>query len=388
MANISAKALEVTRLWRGAEGHAPALDALGMTRNRAQLAFSESVAKGEIGALVPALKTVVAKVYDETETVADKFTTRKTVQGIDVREKVKIISFGDQANIPDVNAGDQFIAGGLPSLLPREKYPQIGFTSGEKEIWAGKLGEAFGIDWEAIVNSRGAEVDLIRESFTAFGTHAKNQEDIDVAKTLVTSAGVNLATDGTGIGGAFPIPGNPSLSDPLELQKAIQAVMNLSVAGQPVHYTKYFLVTTTQNVPVAKQTLATTRATMVPARTGTGSDKTSAQYEQVIDFGVDIEVVGFKWLNRIFAGMAGGWFLIPDTSGDSLPALTSNYLAGYETPSLWIKDSNAKNASGGVVNVATEGDFDSDSIHTKVRHVHGANGLWTGGIGYSTGAGV
>lgn len=388
MANTPKSPLAMTRLWRAAEGHRDSLKTLGLTENQAKLAFSESVASGEVAALQPALKAVTLKVYQETEDVVSKFTTQKKVAGINVREKTKVFEMNDQSNIPGVNAGDTFIPGGLPTLLPRQKYPQIGFTGGEKEIWAGKIGEAFGIDWETIVNTRGGDVDLIREAYEAFGRHARNQEQINVASLLVTNGGVNVGGGYKGLEGAFNIPGNPSLSDPIELQKAFQAVMQLLVEGVNPHYSKYVLVTAPNNVPVVKQALKTTDITRVPARTGDTSEEIGIQYKQTLDFGINVEVVGLKWLSAIFPGIGGAWFLIPVPSSDDLPVLTSNFLKGYESPSIWVKDSNAKAIGGGTVDALQHGDFDSDAVETKVRHVHGANALWTGGIAFSLGTGV
>lgn len=390
---VTQKQLEGIRLWRAAEGNRKALSALGVSQREAQFRAAESIASGELPTqILPAVRRVVSEKHLEVPKVTDQFTTRKTVQGIDVDEEVNVLTFDDQSNIPLTNMGDTFVPGGLPSIGRRERYPQIGFAASGKKIRAGKIGEAFGLDWEAIVNSRGASISLIRQGFEAFGRHAGNQEEIDVFKRLfkssgfadgVTAAGFNLVVNGVT---------NPDLSDPTTIQGAIQAALNrtqtINGSTIPVAYSKFILLTTPQYAPTAQAALNVRRVTQVPARTGTGSAARSTQWESELALGADVEVVSSLWINKIWPGVGNAWMLIPvaNEGGGDLPVLSSNYLEGYETPSVWIRDSNARNLGGGDVDPMVDGDFDQDAVTTKVRHVHGATLLWGEAIGYSTGA--
>lgn len=371
-------------LWAAAEGRAVG-DAPKPTREekrQAQFTLSESIAAGEFPTqIAPIVRRTLQKVYVGTPQRHQEFTQRKTVQAIDTDEQYNIYTFDDQGNIPATNAGDTFIQGGLPRLLPREKYPQIGLTASGKSLRASKIGEAFGIDWEAIVKSKGTNVNFVRDAVEAFGRHASNQEEIDVAKQLVTSTGFNTTT----LANSLAISGNPDLSNPQTLQSTIGAVLNRTVGGALPAYDKFVVLTSVAYAPTARQALAARRITRVPARTGAGSTAQSAQWEETLEFGADFEVIGWKWLTQIFPGLGNGWILLPVAGADDLPILTSNFLEDYEEPSFWIKDSNARNVSGGEVNVEADGDYDSDALETKVRHVHGSNLLWGEAIAYSLG---
>lgn len=354
---------------------------------RAQLKLAESVASGEFPTqIAPLVRRRLIEVYNETPNQHQNFTQRQTVLRIDTDEQVNVAQFNDQSNIPGSNMGDTFVPGGLPSIGRREKYPTIGMSASGKTIRARKLGEAFNIDWEAIINSRGAEINLLDSAINAFGRHARQSEDIDVAKLLVNANG--FATNaGQGLENAQHISGNPDLSDPVKFFDVLNQLLQTTIEGIQVDYSDFVLLTSIPYAPYARRMLDSRTIRQIPARTGTDSASVGVEYEQQLDFGANITVVGWRWLRTIWPNIGNGWVLVPKPLAGDLPILTSNYLQGYEVPSYFVKDSNMLNYNGGAeVDPLTQGDFDSDGIETKVRHVHGANALWTNAIGYSTGA--
>lgn len=369
----------------------------------AQFKVSESIASGELPVqIAPLVRRQLRSIYEQVPKLSPNFTTRETVLNINVDEQYNIYTMGDQSNVPLENMGDVFTPGGLPKIGPRESYPEIGLTASGKTIRATKIGEAFGIDWESIVRLNGTNINLVDDAVKAFGRHAGNQEDIDVASLFVNAAGfrttglglLNGATRLTAANGyVVPAGGadNPDLANPLALQNAVQfaltRTLTLAASGTnqtiPVQYTKYALITTVAYAPYAKQALATKQVTSLPNRAGTTRD---VQFDQVIDYGAEIEVYGWKWLKTLYPGIGNAWFLvpIPDTAGDDLPVITSNFLQGAETPQFFVKDANSTGYGGGDTPYS-DGDFDSDAVMTKVRHVHGANSLWNTGVVWSSG---
>lgn len=386
-------------LWAKAEGRAGS-DGKKPTANekrRAQFALSESVAAGELPAqILPAVRRTLTSVYENTPNVHDRFTTRKTVAAIGVEEEVNVHSFGDQQNLLGTHAGDTFVPGTLPTLLPREAYPQIGFTGSGKKVKARKIGEAFAIDWEAIVRSRGAQVNLIREAFEAFGRHARQTEDVDVAKLLVNAAGFRTAAGGGLFGSQAATTGNgfsvanADLSNPEDFQKAIALAnsVRLTVGSDAnatnntidVSYGAFALLCAPEQAPRLRQVLNARKINRSRGSAG------GAEWEEQLDMGGEIDVIGWKWLKSLWPTIGRGWILVPIAAADDLPVLTSNYLEDAETPQVFIKDSNQSRLGGGEVDPAVDGDYESDSYGTKVRHVHGADVLWNTGIVYSTGA--
>lgn len=381
--------IKAHRLLRAAEGKAPIPGGRRPTnseRRQAQFAVAEAIASGEFPTqILPTVRRTLQRRFESTPREHQRFTTRKTVQAINVDEEVNVYSFGDQSNLEDLNTGgDGFVPGGLPTIGPRQPYPEIGLMASGKKIRARKIGEAFGLDWEAIVRLRGSNVDLISDSFQAFGTHAAQQEDIDVARLLVKSNGFATGS-GEGLNGSVALSGNPDLYDPDDIAAALGTLLNTKVGDSTVgfqlpSYDKFVILTTIANAPLIQRAVGARRFVRNPGAT------TGYSWEETIDYGAEIEVIGWKWLTQIWPGMGKGAIILPVASGTELPVLTSNYLDGYENPSLWIKDSNARQIGGGEVNPRTDGDFDSDAVVTKVRHVHGANSLWNTAVGYTTGA--
>lgn len=382
--HLTQENIAALRLWRAAEGKAPTPGGRKPTsaeRRLAQFRLAESVSSGEFPTqILPAVRRTLQARFDATPRRHQEFTTRKTVQAINVEEEVNVYTFGDQANLEDMaKNGDAFVKGGLPTIQPRQPYPQIGLTGTGKKIKARKIGEAFGLDWEAVIRSRGTQVNLIRDSFEAFGAHAANQEEIDVAKLLVKAAGFATAT-GEGLNGATALSGNPDLYDPDDIATALGTLLNTNVEGQLPSYGRFVILTAIANAPLIQRAVGARNFVRNPGA------ETGYSWSESIDFGASVEVIGWRWLTAIWPAMGKGAIIVPVPDDSELPALSSNYLEGFESPSLWIKDSNARNASGGEVNVETDGDFDSDAIVTRVRHVHGATSLWNAAIGYTTGA--
>lgn len=353
----------------------------------AQFQLSESIAQGDFAKPIePVLAAQVVKVYHETESNVEAYTTPKTVQGIDRPEPISaiVISDADQSNIPDTNRGDQWVPGTLPSVGPREKYPEIGLAPYyEKTISASKIGEAFAIDWEAVVNSRGGEVDLIDQAVTAFGKHAKQTQDVRALKRLVNANGFTAAVTA----GGRQIQGNPDFSDLEAFADALIATRETPIVidGNEQVYDSYVLLCAPGMKAKYDRMLNARAFRRVPARAGADAEAPGLEYELDIAIPMSVTVTETKWIRQLWPGIGKGYVAIPTDSDGTYPVLTLNKLAGHEEPSFWVKDSNAREYRGGDVPVLTEGDFDSDAIETKVRHVIGSDLLWADGILYSTG---
>lgn len=376
------KQLEALRLWRVAEGKSATPGGPLPTRReqeQAQFRFAESVAYGDLPTqLRPSLIRTLREVFDTTPTVADQFTTLWEIPDIDVDHKWETFGFS-QANLEDQKKmGKDYVAGGLPSIGRQEPYPQIGLTGTEKSGRVSKVGEAFGIEWEAIVNSRGRQVNLVRRGLAAMGRHAANEGDIAVARLLANSSGFRVGS-GEPIDDATLITGNPDMTDPTDIAAAIGQLLQVEVAGVLPGYDRFVILTSPAHAPNVKRAVGARTIVRNPGVTS------GASWSEELDLGAGVSVIGWKWLSTLFPTIGAGSLIIPVPTEDELPVLTRNRLEGYPSPSLWIKDSNARNADGGVVDPENDGDFDSDAVMTKVRHVLGASALWVNAIGYSAG---
>ena len=85
------------------------------------------------------------------------------------------------------------------------------------------------------------------------------------------------------------------------------------------------------------------------------------------------ELIVNPWLPIITTtGTVGNtaWYLFADPNEVGRPAFEIGVLRGHDTPELFVKEPNAMRVGGGPV-AAEDGDFDTDGINYKVRHVIG-----------------
>lgn len=350
---------------------------------QAQVRFAESIAHTDLPTqLRPVINGILLKELDEVETTFEKYTTKDTVQTIGEEESVKVYGWNDD-NVPGLNHGDKFVPGTLPRVGNRQQYPQIALQATDKKKIAHQYGLALDVDWQTIVNSRGARIDLIRDGVQELARSAKRHEDYLPATNIVTGSGFNTAKLGTT---GHALSGNPTPFTITAIQAAVKAAQAFKIDKRLIHFPKFALLVAPGNKTVVNQALSGSIIRKVEGETGTAGqgDRALVSYEQRIDLGINLEVVEVPWLTEIWSGFGDGFVMVPQ--GGPRPAITRNYLQGYETPQLFIKSSNAVNFSGGTVPYM-DGDFDSDAIAAKVRHVYGSDVHWNQGIVYSNGTG-
>jgi hypothetical protein len=372
---ITKRQLEAAKLYKGAL----AGDRRDQFKLYEQVAFSDLPSQ-----LTPLIRRTLLDTFTQTPKVWDRFATKQLVYSIDRDEELDAFNFRDQSNIAASNLGDTFVPGGLPAVGPENQYQKIKMSGTNRFLRATTLGESFGLEWQAIVNSRGVKVNLLDEAIKAFAEHAAGAEDIAVTKQLMIGGAVNTAKMGTGTGdGGNHLASDAPIKSILDLQAGVRQGQTFFIDGVQVYFDKYALVVPPNAVSNAKQVLSSKDIRSVGATAARAST-----YTQTIDLGVEIDVVPNRFLSAAALGgsaAATAWFLIP--VGGPRPTLSVNKLAGYEEPSYWLKNSNAVTYGSGSDVPILDGDFDTDSIESKVRHVVGGSTLWSEGIIWSLGTG-
>jgi hypothetical protein len=316
--------------------------------------------------------------------VWDQFTSVETVESIDRSEELMKANFLNQDNIPGTNSGDPFVPGSLPKHQSGTKPPVLLPQGTSKYISATQYAEALAINWASIVNTRGQGLDLLQKGIQAFARHAAGTEDVAATRLLMSGGAVNTTSfnGSTGYGGNH-LANDPALVSILDIQAAVQQAQTFWIDYTNVYFDKFSLVVAPSQVSQAKQVLSSREIVSVGPTSGR-----SNKYKQEIDLGAEITVVSNRWLTAPGVGgsaAATAWFLVP--TGTLLPSLASIRLKGYEVPSFFLKAPNSQ-AVGGSTLGDFGADFDSDAIESKVRHIVGANALWTQGIVYSAGTGA
>lgn len=269
----------------------------------------------------------------------------------------------------------------LGVVKERGEYPNAKLADGKFTINLQKFGRQFGLSWEAVINDDlGAFTDIASDLTLS----ALNTESYNVASLFSTATGVAGTTGGPNttlyqVAGSHPIDGAAftnkytGAGTALSAAALATAVTNLKSQkdydGNPILFNRFILVTPialeftalqvlSQNALIASALSSNSSTSGV---LGTTSENVIAKYP--------ITSCVNPWLD-IIGGTYGktAWFLFGDPAdGD---AVKFNFLRGHENPEVVQKMSDKISLGGGPIS-PLEGDFDSDSILWRVRHVMG-----------------
>lgn len=337
--------------------------ALAGDRTAAHL-LKEGIATSDIAsALSPTLNYLSLQNYAQQPKVWDQFAERNILDNF-LAQPYYNMQFDDQSNIPPGYSGDNFIAGALPTVKEYAPYPTISFTASTAQLQLKKSGESIQFSWESIINDN--QLGLLAKVPAAFGKHAAGREDSEATKGLVTATGLNttLFTGATVIA-----PGSTAPLTLANLQNAIQLIALQTYNGARVSpAARYRLVVPPALELTARNILSITQ---VETQVTSGSTVTSAVSNNPIG---NVDLVVNPWITAINPAATSAWFLIPapGTSSQNPPILV-NFLRGYETPEIWVKD-NASYLLGGGKVPERRGSFDNDDYQLRTRHTA------TGGI--------
>lgn len=290
--------------------------------------------------------------YAEWDTVWDSVARRGTVRDFRTVKR----------NTMD---GAEAVLGIVPQAA---EYPEAALTEGQYTYSVAKYGRRLPFVWEDFVND---DLDALRGSPERLAKAARMTEDRFVTTLYAASTGPNAtffhATNNlnlvaTGAGSALSVSSLSSAYTLLRSQK--------DKDGNPIYINGVTLM-----VPPALEVTANNIANATEIRIATGGGGTSAA-DQITTTNwigkVFTQIVVNPWLPIITTtGTIGStaWYLFSNP-GSGRPAAEIGFLRGHETPELFMKSPSAVRIGGGLIG-AEDGDFDTDSINYKVRHVIG-----------------
>lgn len=241
-----------------------------------------------------------------------------------------------------------------------------------------KFGRRVPFSWEAMVND---DLDQLKDVPARLGRGARRTELRMVAEMYVGASGPNTSLYSNGNANIInttngALANNPPLSI-AGLQDGFRVLSNMKdEMGEPI-----FLEMVTLVVPPALEITArnilnatTIEATSLPAGGAPPNPATGGEQRLIINNWmrdrVELVVDPYIPMTAVSANGNTSWFLFANPNRGR-PAMVLAFLRGHEQPEIWIKEPNARRAGGGNVD-PMEGDFDTDSIQYRVRHVLGA----------------
>lgn len=314
--------------------------------------------------LTPAINALFLAEWANTAPVWNQFTEQF------VTDRYKNIEFDGLSFSTDELMGSQdgevYTGYGLPRVGELEEYPAMNFNTENVDGEIAKHGLRVRMSWETSL--RTGSFAWVPRAVSQMAQLAAEQEDLWVAKVLVTGAGAPNAAFGRA-------PLNPVLSYEA-IEDAILQSQSVRVNGRRTNSRQFQLVTGYGLSTTARNILNTTEV-----RETTGST----------EFIINPSLGGFGYtpfdaLDQFGgAAAANSWFLIP--TGTVRPAIISLRHEDAPVPQVFVKSPNALALGGGLID-PMNGSFEVDDTEAKCRVVGGAAAISPTIIVASSGSGV
>ncbi len=331
------RVLEATRLYNRAR-----------TGNRHDLAdFSEAMTTSDFPLLMGDVldRALVAK-YQTWPSVWPMVAKRGTVRDFRTVKRFKVDGGGAV----------------LTKVQQRSEYPETRLTEGYYSYAVAKYGKRIPIDWEMLIND---DLDAFRDLPNTLAEAARQTEEKFVTDLFVNSTGPDPTFFASG--NANLVTGNPALSVS-GLQTAFTTLnSHTDTDGNPIYIDGAVLM-----IPPALEVTAENilNATQLLAATGGGNGSGNDQLTVANWMRNRLTLAVNPWLPLVNTTSGStAWYLFANPS-NGRPAMEVGFLRGNETPSLYVKAPDSMRIGGGLAPVE-DGDFDSDGIQYKVRHVLG-----------------
>lgn len=262
--------------------------------------------------------------------------------------------------------------GRLRRVREQQEYPERNLADMDKIRYSiGKFGSRMPLSWELLIND---DTDYFARIPGDFGKAAVNTETYEALELFVGAAGW--------VAPFFSVGNNNLLSGPgselsiASLQDALSRFANLrDDQGQPIVINAAILVVPPGLSVLAQNIINATEIEFTGVDVGATGDLGTAGQARVKAANWlrnKVRVVEEPYLPIInLAYGNSGWALFADPNSGR-PAAEVAFLRGNEEPAVFIKEPNARRVGGGQIN-PTDGDFDTDSVEYKVRHVFGGS---------------
>lgn len=286
--------------------------------------------------------------YLEWPTVWSRIATSNTVR--DFRTVRRFTTDGAEGTLAEVKQGTE--------------YPESKLDESKYEYAVKKYGRKVPFLWETFIND---DLDALKDTPDRLAKAARMSEERFAAELYVDSTGPDAAFFASGNGNRITTGGVGLDADKLEA--AFQALWaQLDKDGNPMFTGQVRLV-----VPPALTVKA--RNLLNASQVATAPGATSGQQVLTQNWTQDLiaDLVVNPWLPIIdtSGNKNTTWYLFADP-GVGRPAMEVGFLRGHATPEIFMKSPNATRIGGGSV-MAEDGDFETDGIQYKVRHVFGGS---------------
>jgi len=249
----------------------------------------------------------------------------------------------------------------LAAVVEQHEYPISKIDEDTPYTYAvKKYGRKMPFSWETIIND---DLNALSDVPERFGRAARRSEEWFVTGLFVDASGPH-ASFYTG-GNANIVTSNPVLS-----MAALQTALEVLSKQKDQNSNPILIDVVELVIPSALEVTAQNIMNMLQfeaiVKGGDANEKLIVGNWMKTKFRLNVN----PWIPLIAtsANSHTSWFLFANPDADR-PALEMGFLRGHEEPEIFMKAPNATRIGGGMD--AMNGDFDTDSIEYKVRHVFG-----------------
>jgi hypothetical protein len=296
------------------------------------------------------------------------------------------------ATVADFRTVKRFAVNGSEAVLAvvnqQEEYPESKITDAVYTYAVQKYGRSIPFAFEDMIND---DLDALKDIPARFARAALRTEEKFAVGLLCDANGPNATFFSDANKNKVDIANGASSNNPvLSIQALHDAFTVLSqqrdLDGEPITIDAVHLV-----VPPALQVTAENILNATELWLNAADGGNANQQVHTVNWMRNRVTLHVSAYIPIVASGANGmtsWFLIADPSPDQRPAFEVGFLRGHNEPEIWMKEPNAvRVGAGGVVN-PTDGDFDTDSIRYRIRHILGGTQVDPKMAVASNGAGV
>lgn len=272
------------------------------------------------------------------------------------------------------------------AIVPEQiEYPEVKLSDQAFQYQVRKYGKKIPFSWESMIND---DLDALKDIPARFGRSARRTEEYFATSLFVDVNGPLAAFYSTANKNRIHTENGASANNPPLSINALQDAMivldsQVDADGEPIIIETVELVVPYSLRVIANNILNATELWLnLAAAVGTQQLHTTNWMKGKVNLNVNY------YIPRIAttANGATSWFLFANP-GTSRPAIEVGFLRGHEEPEVFVKDPNAMRIGGGAV-TPMDGDFDTDTLQYKVRHVMGGTVIDPKASVASNGSGV
>lgn len=266
----------------------------------------------------------------------------------------------------------------LDAVKEQAEYPEVTLTEQAALTWSvQKYGRRIAFSWEAIIND---DLQQLMDIPGRFAMAARRTESRFVVDLFVDVNGPHASFYTVGNKNQIVVANGAATANPplsiAALQDAFKVLANMKdEQGEPIFIDAVTLVVPPALEIVARNILNAIQLEITTAAAGGAPPNPATAGEQ--------RLIVQNWMRNkltlvvdpyipMVASTANGntsWFLFANPN-EGRPAIRLGFLRGHEEPEIFMKSSNAVRVGGGPTD-PMDGDFETDTVQWKVRHVLG-----------------